>query len=232
MTRAINLMPEDYRRRLGDSRLRQRFISYGLATAVVIGFLAIHSRVGVNRMRAMAAELTGRAAELEAVRVEALEVNKKADAAAERLAEYYRLALPIEVSAVLTLIGREMPDGLYVTDLDLGVSQRTEAASAMEELRQRINRTRGGKAEDRRIVRFLSVTLTGAGLDGAQVAEFIGRLETHEAFDRVQLEFDRTKLIGGRASREFKVRFEVDLEKRYVLASPAEGAASGKGGQE
>ncbi len=231
MTPAINLMPESYRRRLGDSRLRQRFIGLGLATAVVIGALAIHSRVGVNRMKALAMDLTGRAAELEAVRVEALEINRKADAAAQRLAEYYRLALPIEVSSVLTLIGREMPEGLYVTELDLGMSQRAEAASAMEELRQKINRTRGGKTEDRRIVRFLSVTLTGAGLDGAQVAEFIGRLETHEAFDRVQLDFDRTKSIAGQVNREFKVRFEVNLEKRYVPESPADDAPSGEEGQ-
>ncbi len=223
MSRSINLMPSEYRQRLGDSRLRRRFAGYGLATAVVIAGLVIHSRLGVGRMKALAQSLAAQAAQLEAVRAEGLEINRKADAAAERLADYYRLALPIEISDVLALVSHEMPAGLYLTDLDLNVSQRAEATSAMEELRQRVNRSKGRKVDERNLLRFLTVTLTGVGQDGVQVAQFIGRLESHAVFDRVILDFDRTRTIGESAAREFRVRFEVDLERRFVLG---EGGAT------
>lgn len=227
MNRPINLMPPEYRQRLGDSRLRRRFASYGLATAVVIAGLVIHSRLGVGRMKALAEELTAQAAQLEAVRAEGLEINRKADAAAERLSDYYRLALPIEISDVLALISHEMPPGLYLTDLELNVSQRAEAASAMEELRERVNRSKGRKVDERNLLRFLTVTLTGIGQDGVQVAQFIGRLESHAAFDRVILDFDRTRTIAQSAAREFRVRFEVDLEQRFVFGEADDPAAEG-----
>jgi len=225
MSRFINLMPADYRQRLGDSRLRHRFLSYGLTTAVVVGILAIHSRLGVGRMKTLAGELTGRFAEIEAVRAEGIEVNKKADAAAQRLADYYRLALPIEISDVLTLVSNGMPSGLYLTDLELSVSQRAESASAMEELRQRVNRSKGRTVDDRNLLRFLTVTLTGVGQDGVQVAQFIGLLESHVAFDRVILDFDRTKIVSQTTVREFRVRFEVDLEKRFIIGTEESGVA-------
>ncbi|GEM_PF-5053550 len=227
MSRSINLMPQAYRERLGNSRLRQRYTRYGLVAAVVIGILVIHSRSGVGRMNALAKELTAKVSELEAVRAESLDVNRKADEVARNLENYYRLALPIEVTDVLGLISQEMPEGLYVTDLNMGVSQRNESMSAMEELRQRVNRSKGRKEDDRRQVRYLSVDLTGLGQDGVKVADFIGKLESHPAFGHVQLDFDRTKSVSGATVREFRVRFEIDLESRFVAgADPSKGEPS------
>lgn len=219
MTRRINLMPNAYRERLGNTRVRQQFVGLGLVAAVFIGTLAIHSRYGMQRMRASAQDLTGRVSELEAVRGETLEINKRADDLANRLSDYYRLALPIEVTDVLGLISQEMPEGLYVTEMSMGVSQRNESMSAMEELRQRVSRSKGRKSEERNMVRFLSVDLTGLGADGVQVAEFIGRLESHSTFGRVKLDFDRTKVVSGVTVREFRVRFEIDLENRFMVRS-------------
>jgi hypothetical protein len=227
MTRSINLMPGSYRERLGNTRVRQRFLGLGLVAAIVIGVLAIHARSGMGRMRAMAQELTGRVAELEAVRGETREIDKRADDLAGKLSDYYRLALPIEVTDVLGLISRAIPDGLYVTNMNLSVSQRNESMSAMEELRQRVSRSKGRKSDDRRLVRYLSVDLTGLGEDGVQVAEFIGRLEAHSTFGRVQLDFDRTKVVTGATVREFRVRFEIDLENRFLAgAEPSREAPS------
>ncbi len=226
MSRNINLMPPAYRERLGTSRLRQRFTTYGLVAAVAIGALVIHSRAGVGRMKAQARDLTARVAELEAVRAESLELNRKADALARNLSDYYRLALPINVTEVLGLLSQNMPEGLYVTELIMGVGQRAESMSAMEELRQRVNRSKSRKTEDRRQVRYLSVDITGVGQDGVKVAEFVGRLESQPAFGRVQLDYDRTKSIDESAVREFRVRFEVDLECRYLTSAVGvEGAA-------
>jgi len=227
MSRNINLMPGAYRERLGTARIRHRFATYGLAVAVVIGVLTIHSRYGVNRMQALANNLTAKVSELEAVRAESLEVGRRANLLAENLADYYRLALPIEVTDVLGLISQKMPEGLVVTEMNLGVSQRNESMSAMEELRQRVNRSKNRKTDERRIVRYLAVDLTGLGEDGVQVADFIGKLESHPAFGRVQLDFDRTKTAGATILREFRVRFEVNLENRFVAgADPADKGAS------
>lgn len=227
MSRNINLMPGAYRDRLGTARIRHRFAIYGLAVALMIAVLTIHSRYGVNRMQALADDLTAKVSQLEAVRVEALEVGRKADALASNLSDYYRLALPIEVTDVLGLISQKMPEGLVVTEMNLGVSQRNESISAMEELRQRVNRSKNRKTDERRVVRYLAVDLTGLGEDGVQVAGFIGKLESHPAFGRVQLDFDRTKTVGGTILREFRVRFEVNLENRFVVgADPAGKGAS------
>ncbi len=227
MSRMINLMPSTYRDRLGTARIRQRYLGYGLAVAVLVAVLTIHSRYGVSKMLALANNLTARVSELEAVRAETLEVTRKADALAANLADYYRLALPIEVTEVLGLISQKMPEGLYVTEMNLGVSQRNESVSAMEELRQRVNQSKGRKNEERRVVRYLAVDLTGLGEDGVQVAGFIGQLESHPAFGRVQLDFDRTKTVAGADLREFRVRFEVNLENRFLPgADPSHQGAS------
>lgn len=227
MSRNINLMPSAYRERLGTARIRQRYLAYGLAVAVVVGVLTIHSRYGVDRMQAMARDLGAQVSELEAVRAKALDINRKADVLAGNLADYYRLALPIEVTHVLGLISQKMPEGLYVTEMNLGVSQRNESMSAMEELRQRVNRSKNRKTDERRVVRYLAVDLTGLGEDGVQVAGFVGNLESHPAFGRVQLDFDRTKTVDGTVLREFRVRFEVNLENRFLVgADPSHKGAS------
>jgi len=227
MSRTINLMPSAYRERLGNARIRQRYLGYGLVAAVVVAALTVHSRFGVNQMRALANELEAEVSELEAVQAEATEVSRKADVLAANLADYYRLALPIEVTDVLGLVSQKIPEGLYVTEMNLSVSQRNESMSAMEELRQRVNHSKGRKTDERRVVRYLAVDLTGLGEDGVQVASFIGQLESHPAFGRVQLDFDRTKTVNGIVLREFRVRFEINLDHRFMAgADPSHKGAS------
>ena len=222
MSRNINLMPVQYRQRQREARWRRQFIACAAMAVAVIGALVSHARYGHGERRKAVNALTQRVTRLEAVRAEAMSIARQADAVAAQLEQYERLALPIDVSRVIATASHLMPDDLVLTGLHLQVEQRAESMSAMEELRNRVAKSKGHKGSEKRIVRVLVAELSGIGPENAEVAAFIERLEDHSLFGKTQLDYDRTKVLDHGLIREFRVRFEIDLERRYADAETLE----------
>lgn len=217
MTRTIDLLPNSYRRRLGVQRLRAGYLKAAFALALINGGMYIHARQGIGQRQAKANELAAKVAELDEIRAQTKTRTQVATDLQSRLNDYNSLAIPVQPSDVVQLVSQSLVANLVLTDLQMHVIQRRRTTSAMEKLRQQTNRTKRGKNEPVEVDRILNVEVSGLGQQAVHVAQLIGNLESNPAFQSVQLEYDRVRVIDEIPYREFCVRLELDLEAQFVV---------------
>ncbi len=129
------------------------------------------------------------------------------------IARYNRLAWPIRVSDTIAILESIMPKSATLTGLTLT---------------PRIERTRGAMGKDGKrapdeVFTFLAVEMEGVALDDLAVARVVSGLDEHAIFNGVTLDYARSRAIDQTPAREFRINFEIDLNKRYAFVDASGG---------
>ncbi|MEM7227681.1 MAG: PilN domain-containing protein [Planctomycetota bacterium] len=192
-----------------------------LITAMVLMTLTAVALITHGRLTVMEAEQRLSITKTNADRV--LEIERKTQGFRVRqqqlLAEmrtYDMVAHPLPLHRVIATVINELPDSATVEAIEVTAGARRTSRSP---------RRRMAETEDERLPRVLVGEIAGfAGSDG-DIAELVRRLQSRPPFDRVALDFSRTRTMRGRSAREFRLSFRIDLERNYVIVDQDETIA-------
>lgn len=211
MTQRIDLMPETCRAKLGRKRQIRRWIGmYSITATIIIGGNTLFE-ISKNRIRSESAIIATKVALDAEQRVKAnqvLDEIRRIELALDRNA---RIAWPIDISDVITALGSQTPESVYLTKIAL-VPRKERASSA-----RRAKDKDGPKPLPRT---RLQIECAGVAPDDHAMAELIARLEDHPLFERIAVEHVRPTEIGGREVKEFGITCEIDFFHRFVFDQP------------
>ncbi|MFW5652445.1 MAG: PilN domain-containing protein [Planctomycetota bacterium] len=213
----IDLMPDEYRSRLGDHRVRRQAIGIFVIGMITILSFWLNIRAETDRRQT---ELNELQTELATLRAEADEVRSTAAAASElqnQFNTYHRLALPVEMSEIVACMSSLLPDGIVINDLRINLMQQQVSRAAMEAGSGKPRAPSGGSSKDEKteIRRVLMGECSGLATSDVHVARFLGELDRHVLFERPQMDFSRTVERDDRRVREFRVTFEIHTTVIY-----------------
>jgi hypothetical protein len=204
----IDLLPTSIRLRNQAGARAGRYLAILVAAVALVIVLATHSRFQLNH-----AETVLHRTEIEADQV--LEAEERASglrralkAGNEAMKNYRQLAHPLDVSAVIATVVNQMPEGATLDRIDLDAGARRIIRSA---------RSKGPVDLDEVPRRMLTAEIAGFALSDLQVAEIVATLESIEPLRDVSLDFSRTRAVRGRAAREFRLSFRIDLDADYEV---------------
>jgi len=209
---AIDLLPESIRARCqAGVRTGQSIAAAAIVVAVVV-VLTTHARLSLNRARTefrlaedranLVLVAEGRAAEL---RVEFDELNR-------HVKDYARIAHPLEISRVVATIVNQLPGSITLDSLEFDAAPHRVAPSP---------RGKSVPAGAQEMPRRLSGEIGGFAATDHHIAELVTRLEQTSPFREVSLDYSRSRAVRDRAAREFRLSFQIDLERQYVDESAA-----------
>lgn len=215
MSRLINLMPESYRLRLGDHRLRGRYGMLYVGVLSIAFVLGLTGHAGIRDRERRVAALDEEAARLADIVERTKSINLEADKAQNEIAESQRLELTAPVTGVLATISSLMPEHAQLSELRLWVYEQAELPAGAR--RAHVLTVDDDKARNpfANLDRTLKGEMTGIAMSGVEVSGFFDRLYQHPLFARVQTDFSRIKVVKDVEVHEFRISFDVDLDVRY-----------------
>ena len=206
----IDLLPDSVRQRLqAGARTGQTVAAFGSVIALLV-IVITYGRFHVNRAE-REARMTKQQANL------VLEMEKRASSLRQSLDEarayldlYHKVAPPLDVSAITATIINELPDSVSLDriDIDLGAHQPV-----------RTSRSRGKSDKIENAPRALTCEIAGFAQSDEQVAQIVDRLSAQPPFEKVSLDFSRTRTVREKTAREFRLSCRVDLEALYQIVS-------------
>jgi len=219
MTQAINLMPNNYRQKLGDHRVRRRFfIHTAMALLLIIG-IAAQQKYVISVRRSQEAQLLEHVNSLRKARETLANLEKKADEGIQTIAEYQHTALPIKISSVIGTASDLVPNEVSVDAMRVWVQETQVAKSTVARMQEHARVARSGQKVKTETRRTLMTELTGVAENDLGISVLLENLERHPLFQHIQLDYSKGAILNGTEVREFRVLFEVDLENRYLPQS-------------
>lgn len=214
----IDLLPDSIRARSQAGVVAGRYVVAALLALILLGLTVTHSRLMLDLARQRL-----RVAEEQADIV--LQAEAKADAlraglneSREYIDRYQLLALPVEFSRVVATVVNVLPASATLDRIDVYAGSRRQNRSV---------RSRGRPEPEEPVDRELVGELSGFAATDQDIAQLVFNLQALAFFDRVSLDFSRTRSVRGHNAREFRISFAADLETRYEVAD----LASGPGGE-
>ena len=216
MSRPIDLMPVESRRRLARRTQRRRWVIAYTSTAATVALVAIGLQVRAASARAEL-DILLRQVELDndqARRIESLRTEH--DRVAASIERHNALAWPVEITDLLGVIAEAMPPSVALSGLTITpVLERDRGAQSGETIAS---------------ISSITIELTGVAPSDLDIASLISGLETRSLFDRVAIDHSRSATIRGVEAREFGVTCQVNFHSRGerrirpASASAQEGA--------
>ncbi len=217
MTQSINLMPKKYCTKLGDHRVRRRFVIQLVAGLIIVGAAGMHQRYHLADRKDGIESALLRLADLDDARAHLKQLDQSRRVLVDELARYQRACMPIELSRVVATTSAMIPDGIAVNVLHTKVIETQQERSSLDSLSGRTKRARKGKNKDQtETVRTLSVELSGAAESDLEISQLLANLEEHKLLNRVELEYSHMIEMNGQPKREFRIHFQVNMMNRYL----------------
>jgi len=218
----INLLPDEIRMRCQAGVRTGQTVSAFAAVIVVLVVLATYGRLELNQAEQRLVRTRAQANLVLEMEERAKSLRQSQQEAAEYLELYRKVAPPLKVSAVIATIINELPESVALdrVEIDSGARRRVRTA-----------RSRGRDDEDDEVPRVLTCEIAGFALSDEQVAQIVDGLSERAPFQRVSLDFSRTRLVREKSAREFRLSCRVDLEALYDVELHTPAVASAEGGQ-
>jgi hypothetical protein len=204
----IDLLPESIRVRSQAGARTGRFVTAAIVTSLVLIVLTTHSRLALSRARAEYQTARNHADLVLATEKRAMELRQQIAEIQIEIEGYDRIALPLDVSAVIATLTNCMPAGMTLDRVDL-------EAGAYRVIRS--PRSKGRDEPQEAPPRMLSGEVSGFAPTDREIAEFVAYLSETSPFESVSLDFSRTRVVRQRSAREFRLSFRIDLEVPYVV---------------
>lgn len=210
----IDLMPESCRLSLGRRTAVRRWavIYLGALTLVAGSYFAVRAQAAPReRERADLArqvqENLDRNEEIQRLRKEKSEIESA-------MRRYDLLAWPVRVSDVIGVLGAEMPGSVTLTSMTLTPRRETQRGPG-----------RSRRSEESKT--YLSVEVEGISPSDLDLAGFVSGLDAHDLFDKVALDYARSREVDGVPARGFRLTCEIDLSRRFEFVDAADGGGVG-----
>ncbi len=212
MTRAIDLMPEASRARLGQRSRSRRWIALYAGTAAFFVVAGVGLNVARRAKLPAVGELRAQVNFDAEQRAKAAKIRSQQKNIEALLNRQDLLAFPVQQSEVIAVIGEMTPRTMALTSLSS--SPRRDRGLA---------RVRAAEGENP-VPEFskLLIEVEGLAKNDQDVANFVQGLEDHPLFGQIALDYTRRTEVAGVTVREFGVTSEIDLTARYLSASQEE----------
>ena len=208
----VDLLPSSIRARSLAGLRTGRYIAACVLGLIIVIAVATASRVRLDRVQHRLEAVRDQANMVMAADEQAAGLRADLGKIHEFIDRYGQIALPLETSRVLATAIRELPASVTLDRIEINAGARRSARSA---------RSRGRDGEEAP-PRILTGTLSGFAVSDGEIAALVARLRDIPPFSEVSLDFTRTRVVRGRAAREFGLSFRIDLELAYdVIDGPA-----------
>jgi hypothetical protein len=204
----IDLLPDAIRARTQAGLRTGRYITAIVLAVILLALATTHTRLGLQRARLEFAAAREQADLVLSTEAKAAELSRTIEDLEGYMRRYERIALPLDVSAVLATLINQLPEGMTLDRIDLDAGAR------------RVTRTPRGKSErnkEETPSRILTAEISGFAPDDAAIAEFVTGLEQIEPFGDISLDFSRTRAVRGIMAREFRLSFRIELDVPYEI---------------
>ncbi|MBL0926413.1 MAG: PilN domain-containing protein [Phycisphaerales bacterium] len=227
MRTVIDLMPGSCRIALkGREDVRRWVAVYALTCAVLFA--------GYSILRAGHAE---RSARVESLAAEARLAWSRSEETQRLLKEirelegaitrYDRLAWPVRVSDVIAAVGEQVPESVSLTSLTLTPRQDLASLARAGSSGRTPGRAAVSTGQPPAARSVLAVEIEGLAPDDMTIARLVSGLDGNPLFDRISMDYARSRDVEGTAGRQFRVVCEVDLAGHYVFeAAPVAATPS------
>ena len=216
MTQLINLMPKEYRQKLGDHRVRRSFLLQTTAALVLVAVLGMYEQHVLTMRRAEVAQALKKVGVVAEAEKKLTELDHQKERVINQIAQYEHTAIPIDLSRVIGTVSKLIPGETSINSMRIWVERIQVSKSEMERMQNRVNAARSGKEQESETHRILMSELTGVAKSDIQISVLLENLETHPLFQHVQLDYSKAATLNDTEIREFRVVFEIDLEHRYL----------------
>lgn len=217
----IDLMPESIRRQCEMGARTGQLIGAIVVGVLIVVVMATQARWQLDRERERYALANERAETVQRAQQEATALNRQLAEVKAYMDMYERLALPLDISAIIATIVNELPPSITIESLDMEASERRAPRAA-----------RSVPGEAQRPPRLLVGELSGFAQTDDDIARLVMRLQNRDGFDAVTLDFTRTRLVRESIAREFRMSFRIDLDRPYEVIAPGLASAAADLGQE
>ncbi len=208
---AIDLLPSEIYAQSQVGVRTGRYVVFSIAAVLILAAVTTHARLALSAAEQQLYNTQNEANNVLEIERQAQELRKMRHGLEERIDLYERAALPLEIRRVIATIINDLPVGATLESLDL-------SAGVQRSTRSPRSKGRDEKAEEQ-APRVLVGEISGFAASDQAIAELVAALSDRPPFQRVGLDFSRTREVRGQSAREFRVSFRIDLDAGYeVLA--------------
>ncbi len=205
---SIDLLPDQIRARGRAGVVAGWYVAAVMAVVVLLAVTATHARFRLSHAREQLNEAEQRTLLVVAAETQASALRAQLLKTRQFIERYERTALPLDMSQVLATVVNDLPVNVTLDRIDLVAGVRRTGRSA---------RSRGAGDEAGPLPRVLTGELRGFAATDADIAEIVARMESRALYERVSLDFSRTRVVRERGAREFRISFLIDLDVPYRL---------------
>ena len=180
---SIDLLPEAIRQRNQAGLVTGRYIAAVVIAAIVLVVTSTHSRILTSNANARLVKAEANAKQVRDKEEMADQLRRQLRDAQMFVSDYNRVALPLELSRVLSAIVQALPESVTLTRVDIDAGYRRMSSGP---------RSKGKPVQNEVPPRMLRAELTGFASSDQEIAQLVAALDGTKPFDRISLDFSRT----------------------------------------
>lgn len=208
----IDLLPEFVRIKCQAGVRAGRYVTAVIAAVVIVVIATTHMRFELDRSRERLARAEDQANIVIELEQRADKLTGSLDEAADSIELHEALHFPFEVSRLVSTMINQLPGSVTVEHLEIDANPR------------RLGRAQSQAGEGDTAVRVSVGEVSGFAASDDHIAELVARMESSQVYRSVTWDFTRSRLVREQPAREFRVSFQINLDKRYrVITTGNEG---------
>lgn len=211
----IDLMPGSIRRQCELGVRTGRIVGAIAVGVLIVVVLTTQARWQLDRERQRHAAAVEQAATVHEAQQRSSMLSKELTEIRSYMDVYERVALPLNLSAVIATIVNELPPGVTIETLDMEAGERRVPRAA-----------RAVAGESNRSPRLLVVEISGIAPGNEDISLLTMRLRNHASFEEVRLDSNQTRVVRDVIAREFRLSFRVDLDRPYDVVDGSLASAT------
>ncbi|MDG2055351.1 MAG: hypothetical protein P8J86_11665 [Phycisphaerales bacterium] len=206
----IDLLPPQVRQRAQAGQRTGRSIALFGGALLLLVVVITHSKMVLDSAEARLASIQREAQD--AIGIEKTLASLQSEIAQSQayIGLYEEVSSPLPMSSILATVINALPETAALDEIHAQLDSGQAVRSA---------RSRYSSQKDQEVPRQLRIELSGFAASDAEIAEMVGRLRVISPFENVSLDFSRTRPIGGKHAREFRLSLQINLAAVYEQIS-------------
>lgn len=205
----IDLLPPQVRQRAQAGQRTGRSIALFGGALLLLVVIVTHSKMVLDSAEARLASIQREAQEAIGIEKTLASLQSEITQSQAYISLYEQVSSPLPMSSILATVINALPETAALDE----IHARLDSGQAVRSARSRYS------SQDQAVPRQLRIELSGFAASDAEIAEMVGRLRVINPFENVSLDFSRTRPIGGKNAREFRLSLQIDLAAVYEQVS-------------